>query len=81
MGRGLGVGRDLGVGAGLGVTVGVGVTVEVTLGVGVTVGVGVGDGSPPFVVLRITPPSPTATPLNASLANATSWRFAVLPLI
>jgi hypothetical protein len=53
------------------------------VGVGVTVGVGlgVGDGSPPFVVRRIVPPSPTVMPLNASLANEISWRFAELPLV
>jgi len=52
------------------------------VGVGVTMGVGegVGVGSPPLVVRRITPPSPTAIPVNASLANETSWRFAELPL-
>ena len=53
-----GVGRDLGVGVGLGV----GVTVGVGVGVAVGVGLGVGDGSPPFVVRRIMPPSPTAMP-------------------
>ena len=69
---------------GLGVAVGVGVTVGVTVGVGVTsggVGLGVGKGSPPSVVRRITPPSPTTMPVNASLANETSWRFAELPLV
>ncbi len=81
MGRGIGVGRDLGVGVGLGVAVGVGVTDGVTVGVGGTVGVGVGDGSPPSVVRRITPPSPTAMPVKASLAKETSWRFTVLPLL
>lgn len=63
---------------------GVGVTEGVTVGVGVTsggVGLGVGKGSPPSVVRRITPPSPTAMPLNASLAKATSCRFAELPLV
>ncbi len=67
------MGRGLGVGVGLGVAVGV--------DDGVAVGVGVGDGWPPFVVRRITPRSPTAMPLNASLANDTSCRFAVVPLV
>lgn len=67
------MGRGLAVGIGLGVAVGGGVTEGV--------GVGVGDGWPPFVVRRIMPPSPTAMPLNASLANETSWRFAELPLV
>jgi hypothetical protein len=49
--------------------------------VAVGVGLGVGDGSPPFVVRRIVPPSPTVMPLNASLANEISWRFAELPLV
>lgn len=87
VGRGLGFGRDLGVGVDLGVGFAVGVGVGVAIGVGVgvtdgvTVGVGVGDGSPPSVVRRITPPSPTAMPVNALLANETSWRFEVLPLL
>ena len=79
MGRGLGVGRERGVGVGLGVTDGVTLGVGVIVGVGV--GLGVGDGSPPLVVRRMTPPSPTAMPVNASLANETSCRFAVLPLV
>jgi len=61
--------------------VGAGVGVGVGVGVAVGVGLGVGDGSPPFVVRRIVPPSPTAMPLNASLANEISWRFAELPLV
>ena len=60
---------------------GAGVGVGVGVGVAVGVGLGVGDGSPPFVVRRIVPPSPTAMPLNASLANEISWRFAELPLV
>ena len=63
MATGLGVGVDLGVADGVGVVVG--------LGVAVGVGVGVGDGSPPFVVRRIVPLSPTAIPVNASLAKET----------
>jgi hypothetical protein len=70
------VGRTLGVGVGRGVEVGV--TVGVALGVGV--GVGVGPGSPPFAVQRIVPVSPTAIPLNASLAKETSLRLAEVPL-
>ena len=68
---------------GVGVTVGLGVTDGVILGVDVGVGVGLGEGvgSPPFVVRRITPPSPTVIPRNASLANATSWRVMVVPLV
>jgi hypothetical protein len=77
VGRGLGLGRDLGVGVGLGVGVIDGVGVGVTGGVGL----GVGDGSPPFVVRRMTPPAPTVMPVNASLANETSCRFAELPLV
>ena len=75
------MGRALGVGVGRGVTIGV--TVGVALGVGLAVGVGVGvdPGSPPFAVHRIVPLSPTAMPLNASLANEISWRFAELPLV
>lgn len=69
----------------VGVTVGVEVGVDVAVGVGVTdgvgVGLGVGDGSPPFVVRRIVPPSPTVMPVNASLANEMSCRFAELPLV
>src|SRR5437870_4962541 len=76
-GRGSGVGRALGVGVGRGVTVGV--TVGVTLGVGVIVavgvGVGVGVGSPPFVVRRIVPESPTAMPVEPSLTNETSFKL------
>jgi len=67
------VGRGLGVAIGLGVAVGV--------GDGVAVGVGVGNGSPPFVVRRMMPPSPTAMALNASLANETSCRFTEVPLV
>ena len=47
----------------------------------VGVGLGVGDGSPPVVVRRIVPPSPTVMPVNASLANEMSCRFAELPLV
>ena len=71
----------------MGVAVGVAVGVGVALGVGVTVGVavgvavGVGDGSPPSVVQRIMPSSPTAMPLCASLAKETSCRFAGVPLV
>ena len=64
-------------GRGLAVGIGLGVAVAVDDGVAV----GVGNGSPPVVVRRITPPSPTAMPLNASLANETSWRLAELPLV
>jgi hypothetical protein len=53
----------------------------VGVGVAVGVGLGVGDGSPPFVVRRIAPPSPTVMPVNASLVNEISWRFAELPLV
>ena len=58
------MGRGLGVALGLGVAVGV--------DDGVAVGVGVGNGSPPFDVRRMMPPSPTVMPVNASLANETS---------
>jgi hypothetical protein len=60
------------VGRGLGVGVSLGVAVGVTEGVGVGVGVGVGDGSPPFVVRRMMPPSPTTMPVSASPAKETS---------
>ena len=77
------MGRALGVGVGRGVTVGV--TVGVTLGVGVIVavgvGVGVGVGSPPFVVRRIVPESPTAMPVEPSLTNETSFKLADVPLV
>ena len=71
------MGRTLGVGVGRGVEIGV--TVGVALGVGV--GVGVGPGSPPFAVQRIVPLSPTAIPLNESLAKETSLRLAEVPLV
>lgn len=60
-----------------------GVARGVTIGVaeGVAVGVGVGDGAPPFAVQRILPPSPTAMPLNTSLARETSLRSAEVPLV
>jgi hypothetical protein len=78
------VGVGVAVGVTVGVAVGVGVVLGVAVGVGLGVplgaGVGVGDGSPPFVVRTIKPPSPTAIPVNASLANETSWMFAELPL-
>lgn len=77
MGLGVGVGLGVTLGVGVGVAVGVGVV----LGVAVGVGVGVGDGSPPFVVRRITPPSPTAMPVSASPAKETSVRFAEVPLV
>ena len=75
----LGVGVTVGLGVADGVTLGVGVEVGVALGLGV--GLGVGVGSPPVVVRRITPPSPTVIPVKASLAKATSWRLAVVPLV
>ena len=58
-----------------------GVTLGVGVGVAVGVGLGVGDGSPPLVVRRIVPPSPTVMPVNASLANEMSCKFAELPLV
>src|SRR6266566_3380866 len=64
-----------------GVGVGVGVAVGVGVGVAVGVGVGVGAGSPPFVVRRIVPPSPTAMPVKASPAKLTPLRFAEVPLV
>ena len=66
---------------GVGVGLGVGVTVGVGVGVAMGVGLGVGDGSPPVVVRRMVPPSPTVIPVNASLANEMSCRFAELPLV
>jgi hypothetical protein len=59
----------------------VGVEVGVGVAVGVGVGVGLGAGSPPFVVRRIVPLSPTAMPVKASLAKETSLRFADVPLV
>jgi hypothetical protein len=52
----------------------------VGLAAAVEVGVGVGDGPPPFAVHRIVPLSPTAIPLNPSVAKETSLRLAEVPL-
>ena len=66
---------------GRGRAIGVALGVEVGVVVGVAVAVGVGDGPPPFVVRRMVPFSPTAMPVNPSLAKETSFRFADVPLV
>ena len=65
----------------LGVALTTGVAVGVALTIGVAVGVGVGAGSPPFVVQRIVPLSPTAIPRKPSLAKETSLRLTNVPLV
>src|SRR5882724_5939512 len=41
----------------------------------------IGDGSPPFVVRRIMPLSPTAMPVKPSVTTETSLRFVDVPLV